>query len=204
MDGFVDDQVVLSPTLAEDYVIKDNEWTSAAITISLNSKSKSSSVWAEVTENAEETVAVKVLSIDTGAGVVEMPGGISNLFTIILYHTISTIIVCTSGGGGEGGGEFIYDAVRCDSTRARARSILSCCLSDVRSPCERYSTHSKSIGSCFFMLESVALRAPRGRVLTHDHTVSYFACSSTAGTSSIIYLIHQRPRRRPHRTASAF
>lgn len=65
--------MVLSPTLEEDYVIKDNDWNGVALTISLNSD-KADSKWAEVMEDGD-TVAVKVVSIDTGAGVVEMPGG---------------------------------------------------------------------------------------------------------------------------------
>ena len=62
-----------------DYTINDGDWTDMAMTISLVPKSSTEDVeiesrWAEVM-GEDSSVAIKVVSIDTGAGGVFMPGG---------------------------------------------------------------------------------------------------------------------------------
>lgn len=65
-------QVVLSPTLPGDYLIKDQGWTDEAVTISLSTTTGAK--WAHILEEGS-TVDVKVISVDTGGGPVTMPGG---------------------------------------------------------------------------------------------------------------------------------
>lgn len=65
-------QLELSPTMSKDFLIKDGEWTDETVTISLSPAADAR--WADV-RSAEETMAIKVTSIDTGAGSVPMPAG---------------------------------------------------------------------------------------------------------------------------------
>ncbi|CAM9180767.1 unnamed protein product [Scytosiphon promiscuus] len=65
-------RVVLSPTVAGDYLIKDQDWTDEAVTISLSAATGAR--WADV-QTEGSTVNVKVVSIDTGGGPVAMPRG---------------------------------------------------------------------------------------------------------------------------------
>lgn len=65
-------QLVLSPTLPEDYLIKEQGWTDETVTISLSTEPEA--MWADV-RSEDKTVEVKVVSIDTGGGQVSMPGG---------------------------------------------------------------------------------------------------------------------------------
>ncbi|CAM9438443.1 unnamed protein product, partial [Ectocarpus sp. 12 AP-2014] len=65
-------QLVLNPTLVGDYEIKNGRWTDKTVTISLSTDP--GAMWANVRAN-DQTVEVKVVSIDTGGGEVFMPGG---------------------------------------------------------------------------------------------------------------------------------
>ncbi|CAM9632037.1 unnamed protein product [Ectocarpus sp. 4 AP-2014] len=65
-------QLVLSPTLVGDYEIKSGRWTDKIVTISLSTDP--GAMWADVRAN-DQTVEIKVVSIDTGGGQVFMPGG---------------------------------------------------------------------------------------------------------------------------------
>eukprot|EP00752_Nemacystus_decipiens_P008401 g7511.t1 len=65
-------QVVLSPTGAGQYYIKDGGWTDITITFSLTPIA--TAMWANVLTEGD-TQDMKVVSIDTGGGPVPMPGG---------------------------------------------------------------------------------------------------------------------------------
>ncbi|CAN0066429.1 unnamed protein product [Pylaiella littoralis] len=62
----------LSPTMSADFWIKDGEWTDETVTISL--APEPGAKWADVRVEGE-TTAIKVTSVDTGAGSVAMPAG---------------------------------------------------------------------------------------------------------------------------------
>lgn len=62
----------LSPTYWGNFLIKDGGWTDSTITFSLGTDDGAK--WADVL-GGEETVDMKVVSIDTGGGAVSMPGG---------------------------------------------------------------------------------------------------------------------------------
>ncbi|CAN0121482.1 unnamed protein product, partial [Ectocarpus fasciculatus] len=63
---------LLSPTLAGDYVIKEDGWTYETVTISLSTDPEA--MWA-IVRDEDKTVEVKVVSIDTGGGQIYLPGG---------------------------------------------------------------------------------------------------------------------------------
>lgn len=64
--------MVLSPTKSQDFFIGDAYVTDSTITFFLSQEDGAK--WADVREEGER-VAIKVVSIDTGAGAVDMPGG---------------------------------------------------------------------------------------------------------------------------------
>lgn len=70
-------QFILSPTASDNFEVMTTGWTTKSVTLGLartEGSSNDTPKWAEVYDEGE-TVPLKVLSIDTGAGPVEMPGG---------------------------------------------------------------------------------------------------------------------------------
>lgn len=68
---------MLSPTPPDNFEVMPAGWTTTSVTLALAPTEGSSNdipKWAEVLDE-EETVALKVMAIDMGAGSVEMPGG---------------------------------------------------------------------------------------------------------------------------------
>lgn len=75
--GKINIQFVLSPTPSDNFAVMNAGWTTKSVTLGLartEGSSNDTPKWAEVYDD-DETVPLKVLSIDTGAGPVEMPGG---------------------------------------------------------------------------------------------------------------------------------
>lgn len=65
-------QVVLTPTKSEDFFVKDT--LTADNTMTLYLSKEYGARWADVSSESE-SIAMKVVSIDTGGGPVTMPGG---------------------------------------------------------------------------------------------------------------------------------
>ncbi|CAM9368981.1 unnamed protein product, partial [Ectocarpus sp. 12 AP-2014] len=100
-------QLVLNPTLVEDYEI-NGRWTDEAVTISLSTDP--GAVWANVwAEN--KTVEIKVVSIDTGGGEVFMPGGGAVIAEVQKDVTFNCDDSCVFANDGQ-----------CDEDRAPTRS----------------------------------------------------------------------------------
>lgn len=73
------EQVVLSPTLSENFEVISTRGRNSILTLALKYTTsrpeiKTQGSWADV-QNKDDAVDMKVISIDTGAGPVQMPGG---------------------------------------------------------------------------------------------------------------------------------
>lgn len=75
--------------MSADFWIKDGEWTDETVTISL--APEPGAKWADVRVEGE-TTAIKITSVDTGAGSVAMPAGEARW---------------KGGAGGRGGGSTV-------------------------------------------------------------------------------------------------
>lgn len=79
--------MVLSPTPIDNFEVVLAGWTTTSVTLALAHTEGSSNdivKWAEV-EDEDHAMPLKVMSIDMGAGIVEMPGGMHWVLHVRIY-----------------------------------------------------------------------------------------------------------------------